>query len=194
MIYTYNKEKLYFQRISKRTIGTLLLVFLSVTVLITMLSYKALPEKEYSTEYITEEGKVIILKEKEDSLTASKLKTYIYSLNLKYPEIVFAQAKAESAYFKSPVYLENHNLFGMKEASLRPNTAIGTNRNHAVYTDWRSSVIDYALYQAAYLKNVKTESEYYQYLGANYATDSNYVAVVKDLVAKERANPTPMEK
>lgn len=112
-----------------------------------------------------------------DTFTIEKFKELLITLNVKYPDIVFAQAKIESGNFNSKIFRENHNLFGMKEARQRAHTAIGTRYNHAVYSDWRQSVLDYTIYQSCYLRKFN-RSEYIDYLGRNYAQDKNYVTKV----------------
>jgi flagellum-specific peptidoglycan hydrolase FlgJ len=108
----------------------------------------------------------------------------IYRMNFKYPHIVLAQAKLESGNFQSIIFKENNNIFGMKQARTRPTTATGTSRSHATYGTWKDSIIDYALYSSTYLSG-KTESEYYAYLGRNYAQDPEYVAKLRQIVEKE---------
>ena len=39
---------------------------------------------------------------------------YILELNIQHPEVVLRQARIESGNFKSRVFLENNNMFGMK--------------------------------------------------------------------------------
>jgi uncharacterized FlgJ-related protein len=95
---------------------------------------------------------------------------------------VFAQAVRESG-FKSAIFNENNNMFGMKQAVSRPTTSIGTNRNHAMFENWRDCLIDYSLYQAAYLSHIKTEAQYYEYL-KSYAEDPNYGTAVKAIADK----------
>jgi flagellum-specific peptidoglycan hydrolase FlgJ len=106
-------------------------------------------------------------------------------LNVKFPYIVMAQSIQETGHWKSGIFLENHNLFGMKEAQRRITTAEGTNRNHAYYNHWRESVYDYAFYQCRYLNGIHTESDYFTYLGASYAEDSSYVERLKKVIEKE---------
>jgi len=101
---------------------------------------------------------------------------YINFLGIKHPEIVLNQAILESGNFGSDIYKENHNLFGMKEAKARTTTALGTNRNHAYYTNWKASVIDYCLYQRRYYKG----GDYYQFLESKgYATSKKYIKKLK---------------
>jgi hypothetical protein len=56
----------------------------------------------------------------------------------------------------------------------RPTTAIGENRGHAVYLNWRMSIIDYALYQSSYLNDMDRE-QYIQYIKKNYSETSDYI-------------------
>jgi hypothetical protein len=132
-----------------------------------------------------EELRLII--EKHDEFTTDKLHQYLKDLNIKFPEIVYAQACLETGKFTSEVFKNNRNLFGMKEAKVRPTTNCGTDLGHAVYFTWRESVMDYALYQAAFLSDIRTEEEYYNYLSQFYAEDPSYVVKVKAIVAQNQS-------
>jgi uncharacterized FlgJ-related protein len=109
----------------------------------------------------------------------NNLYAYIIAMEIKYPEIVFAQAKLESSHFKSKIFRENHNLFGMKLPRKRKTTATGENRGHSVYSNWMSSVQDYKLWQDRIIHKLNTKNKYYAYLGKNYAADENYVKLLK---------------
>jgi flagellum-specific peptidoglycan hydrolase FlgJ len=101
----------------------------------------------------------------------------IYNLKIAHPDIVMAQAIIESGNFKSNIFKENNNLFGMKMPEYRKTTAIGTNRGHAVYRNWRESVIDYALWQGKRARH-STTNQYLRRL-RSYATDPNYITKIK---------------
>ena len=101
-----------------------------------------------------------------------------------YPDVAMAQSMLETGYFKSGIFLDNNNLFGMKQATVRVNTASGTQHNHAYYDTWRESVYDYAFYQTRYLSGAKTESEYLYVLGQSYAEDPNYVTKLQNEIKK----------
>ena len=60
--------------------------------------------------------------------------------------IVGSIALHETNNFQSDIYKENNNLFGMKQATKRENTAIGTNREHAVYCCDEDSILDFFLW------------------------------------------------
>lgn len=99
---------------------------------------------------------------------------YILELNIQHPEVVLRQARIESGNFKSRVFLENNNMFGMKIPNKRPNMVSGSNRGYAVYNTWQESVIDYALYQVYSGKNLSKE-DYINMLNNNYAKDTEYL-------------------
>jgi flagellum-specific peptidoglycan hydrolase FlgJ len=132
---------------------------------------------------LTPEEKLIIIREY-NGFTKEALEDKIKSLNFKFPYIILAQSIQETGNYKSTIFRENNNLFGMKEAVLRTNLAKGTNRGHAYYDTWQDSLIDYALYSATYLSDIKTEGEYFEYLRQNYAEDKSYVTRLKALIKK----------
>lgn len=99
-------------------------------------------------------------------------------LKIKYPEVALSQARLETGNFTSAIFKENHNLFGMKMAELRPTSAVGVNRGHALYTNWKESVIDYALFQSftiSRLKNVSKDA-YREHIQKYYSETSDYLA------------------
>lgn len=104
---------------------------------------------------------------------------YIHKLNIAHLDIVYMQARVESANFTSTVFLKNNNIFGMKKVERRPTTQIGACKHgYGIYENWKMSVIDYALLQAWSYKNL-SEEEYLKQLKASYAEDSNYVKKLK---------------
>jgi len=177
MIYTYDKQKLRYNKVSLRTKTFTLLISLLVIWLISTAMSKTVTE----TFYVTGETKMLVLEE-HNEFSEEKLDAYLKEINIKFPDIVKAQATLETGYFKSEIFLVNHNLFGMKVAKLRPTTALGENRGHAYYDNWKQSVIDYAFYQSSYLRQAKTEEEYLGYLKISYAEDPNYINKLKKLI------------
>jgi hypothetical protein len=135
---------------------------------------------KYGFDSLSDEQRIMILS-KSDKFTEDKLKQYLLDLNVKFPHIVFAQAKLESGDFQSNIFRENNNIFGMKEAKSRVTTNVGTDNGHAKYENWRQSVLDYAFYQASFLSDLKTEDEYYSYLNKNYAEVPDYANRVKSI-------------
>ena len=133
---------------------------------------------------INNEVKVIIAKQNEFS--EEKLTRLISSLHFPFPHIVMAQAMHETNFFTSSIFRENNNLFGMKMATVRITTSKDVNREHAVYDTWMDSVYDRAFYSATYLSNVKTEDEYYSFLGQFYAEDPEYVNKLKQIIASKQ--------
>lgn len=124
-------------------------------------------------ERILYEDKIIVQKYNEE-FTIERLNKLLKQLKVKHTDLVIAQCKLETGNFNSKVFHENNNLFGMKLPSSRITTAIGDNLNHAKYSTWQESVIDYAIYQSTYLRNT-TREQYIEYLRLNYAQDENYI-------------------
>jgi len=173
MLYKFDKHKMNFV-IATRTYLRMIYCLLLGSIISLAISFYMQTEKLNTIKYITEETRMLVINQ-ENEFSEVKLKEYIIGLNIKFPHIVFAQAKLESGYFKSTIFRENNNLFGMKIATRRPTTNKGENRGHAVFDNWKESVLDYAFYQARFLGDIKTEGEYIQYLKANYAEDPGYV-------------------
>jgi uncharacterized FlgJ-related protein len=180
MYYKFNEETLLPEKVN---VSNKTLTGLGAAVgLILLFGFTSNPANE--VQNLSQEDKLIVIREYNE-FSEEKLIEKITELNFRYPHIILAQAKLESGHFKSTIFLENNNMFGMKEAKLRANLAKGTNRNHAYYDTWQESVIDYALYYSSYLRSIKTEGEYFEYLRQNYAEDPTYVQRLKQIINKQ---------
>ncbi len=181
MLFIFDKNQLVHRKVTNKAI---LLAILGVVVFSTYLSI-FMSTQVYRTKILTEEARLIVMRE-ENVFSKEKLKEYILQLNIKFPQIVLAQAELESGNFTSPIFKENHNFFGMKCAKLRPTTNKGENKGHAYFDTWRDCVVDYAFYSATYLNDIRSEAEYLDYLRQNYAEDPNYVDKVKQIIERNR--------
>ena len=180
MVYKYDEKQLMFRKNSKFIYYSL--IILLVTIIISYMIGR-LVNLNNLTKY--EKELVILNLEKEkNNFTEEKLIDLLKELNVRFPHIVLAQAKLESGNYKSKVFLQNHNLFGMRQARVRVNTAKGTNLNHAYYDTWKESVIDYAFYQCRYMSNASTEAEYFIALDASYAEATQYSGILKQIIKK----------
>lgn len=189
MLYTYCKDSLTFKRINPRKIfkaAGASLLFLGITYYTTY----NVAKMNATTKFVTNmpyEQKVLIVNEfSKSEFSKEAVVEELKRLNVKYPHIVLAQALIESGHFQSNIFRSNNNLFGMKEAKQRTTTARGTNLGHAYYDTWKESILDYAIFQSAYLRDLKTEEQYLSYLGANYAEASNYEVAVMNMVKNEK--------
>lgn len=170
MIYKFNKEMLKYENITPKVIGIIISLTLVITTILSFITLMSVND----VKLISAETKAIILRDN-DVFTRDKLKNYLEQLNVKYPDVVMAQAEIESGHFTSKLFRENNNMFGMKISTSRPTTQNGEQNGYAYYNTWRESVLDYAMYSACYLNKIQTKKEYLQYLGKNYAEDSCYV-------------------
>jgi flagellum-specific peptidoglycan hydrolase FlgJ len=79
------------------------------------------------------------------------LKKCLQYEGINYPEIVILQSRLETGNYSSDIFLNGNNLFGMKYPGHRSTVAAGIYKEHAKYTHWSDSVMDYALWQKYYL-------------------------------------------
>jgi len=189
MLYTYCKDSLTFKRINPRkmlkAVGASLL-FLAITYYTTYNVAKMNATSKFVTNMPYEQKVLIVNEFSKSQFSKEAVVEELKRLNVKYPHIVLAQALIESGHFQSNIFRANNNLFGMKEAKQRTTTARGTNLGHAYYDNWKESILDYAIFQSAYLRDLKTEEQYLSYLGANYAEASNYKVAVQNMVKNEK--------
>lgn len=123
------------------------------------------------------------------SLTHELLYEQINQKNIKFPDIVFAQAVLESGHFKAPLFINKNNLFGMRIPKKRETTAVNKGKKgYALYENWDSSIDDYLLWQEFTLKNRGnlTRSQYFALLGKVYASDKRYVTSLKRVISEHQ--------
>lgn len=121
------------------------------------------------------ESAIVVAMDSTLEFTPEKFYETLKYLNVKFPDIVMAQAICESGNFSSYIWMENNNAIGMKEAKLRPTTCRGSSGGYAYYDNWWMCAADYALWQASFAKDIKTKTEYLNLLGRIYAEDAKYV-------------------
>ena len=121
-------------------------------------------------------------------LTKENLWSIIKSMDIMYPEIVFAQAILETGHFQSQNCKEANNLFGMMMPNVRETVAVGKNkRGFAVYETWVQSVQDYALYQSYTMRKKKmTESQYLNFIDKKYSESRGYAKLLKKIIQRHK--------
>lgn len=187
MLYTYCKDTLSFRKVTPtRKLGGILAVII-VTGYVVLTSMVSNAHQKGFKEALNEpmESEVVVLDSSEATFSRDALVKELKRLNVRFPHIVLAQSILETGYWESRIYEENNNLFGMKQARARATTAKGTQLGHAYYDNWKESVTDYALYQAAYLNKLRNESKYLKYLDKNYAEAKNYDDALTTIIERE---------
>ena len=154
-------------------------IFLFKLLFIPSISLKEVPSLKSKYEKVC-------IAEVQNNFTEEKFINKIKQLNLNYPHIVYAQAMLESGNFTSKIFKENNNMFGMKQARVRINLAKSTQYNHAYFETWEDCLLDFAFHRATYFSKLKTEQDYYNYLGKYYAEDPSYVGKLKSMVNKHK--------
>lgn len=175
-LYRFNKETLEYERIKVWRYVILATILFATIVILSSFTHT----KEIQTKYIEAEKKIelSIANEFSEEAFMEELKKY----NFRYPDVIIAQARLESANFTSPIFREGNNIFGMKEAKSRLNVAKGTFRNHALYNSWQESLFDRALYEASYTHKIKSKENYIEYLDRLYAEDGSYAIKLKKAI------------
>lgn len=150
---------------------------ITILLIVILSAFTRIEEKPQMIKKVYIQAETQLLKPKND-FSKEKLVQLIKDLHIQYPEIVYSQFTFESGHFKSPMFKRQNNIMGMQYATSRPTTAIGEEGGYAVFRDWRDCVIDYALYQSAFLRGA-TREEYYHYLQQVYAKNPNYTKELK---------------
>jgi hypothetical protein len=180
MIYIYDKKSRDFKKINFSNHLPKFIFVVSVLISIGAVSQI----QNYRDGELTEQ-EIELIFAKQNEFSEEKLISKLKELNFRFPHIVLAQSKIETGHFKSKMFNENNNLFGMKQATTRINTAEGTQHGHAYYNTWTESVYDYAFYSSTYLHKIKNESDYFAYLSESYAEDPNYITKLKNIIEQE---------
>lgn len=157
---------------NKRILFRYAVTILGLLLIVALVSLVEKPKVVYVQNW--ERIPVVVYRDKPDMFTEDKLISYLKALNIKYPEIVFAQAVIESGNFTSKKFNKDNNLFGMKKARNRATLALDSEGNYARFNTWRESVIDYALYQSMFVRKIKSRDAYISHLADSYATSPNY--------------------
>ncbi len=129
---------------------------------------------------------------KDQPFSEDLLKKCIYYERIKYQDMVLLQSQLETGYYTSDIFLNGHNCFGMRFPNRRPTVATGTYKEHAQYSHWSESVIDYGLWQNWYLsrgyriEGSNDDAFYLVFLKCvHYATDPRYVSKLVEMSQKD---------
>jgi uncharacterized FlgJ-related protein len=117
------------------------------------------------------------------SFTREALIEEIKCHGFKYPDLILAQALLETGHFKSTIFKENNNLFGMKQPRKRYTLCKGSNLKHGVYDNWKISVEDRMIYDTLYLKDM-TRTQYLKFLDNVYCKSGYYSRTLENLIKK----------
>ena len=140
LLYSQIYEKLY--NIVKHYKGGQLLQLLILivlgwnTILLGKQNFNEYRYKAYAEKFKNQSFSPITFK---DALKESGLPT-------KHIDEIFRHAQRESGNFKSKIFRDQNNAFGMRLAKRRKTLAESRKRGYAVYSNWYDSVYDYWLW------------------------------------------------
>lgn len=198
MLYYFDDGKLEY-RFARKTVLALgifvSLLIISLVIMITSFSSSdSNPKKNHNSIDLStlEPEERIIMLNNLDEFSEEKLKDYLLELNVKFPDIAFAQARYESGNWGTnpgaELFEANNNLFGMRIATARTATNQGAQGGYAYYSNWRMSAIDYAMWQNAVAGNLNTREEYIEYLKQKYA-EGSYASIMDILGEVQKKYP-----
>lgn len=178
--YSFCEKKLEYERFSIARLAPLVLFVFLIGLLVGSIMARG-PEKKVTSPEEYEELILLVDATENDLMSPKAMYEYMKEVGIKYPEIVWSQVVMETG-FTSQISIENHNFFGMKRATARPNTQSGENLGHATYRNWKMAVLDYALWQASTgLWKARSEDQYFAYLAEHYAASPTYATKVKSI-------------
>ena len=175
--YYFDKKSLNFKKLN----GWFIIVMVSLCSISFSVGWIISSKNEIKKlkEYDAQEEMILI--KNGDKFSEEKLILFLKELNVKFPEIIYAQARLESNSFQSSVFIENTNMFGMRESNFRPNLQIGLQNTYGVYHSWRQCVEDYVMFYCCYLRELKTKEQYYDYIEKHYSETPGYSERVRNI-------------
>mgnify|MGYP001233914159 FL=1 len=180
-LYKYDEDSISFKKVSYVKYLTLWTIFTMGVLLYGIVK----PPKVEVVEKLTPMEKYIVINEA-TKFSEEKLIEEIKRLNFNFPYLVYCQSYVETGAWTSRIYRENNNLFGMKQAQVRANLAVGTQYEHAYYNNWKESLYDYAFYYSEYLSDIKDEDQYIDYVNQRYAEHPEYDLMIREVLPKAK--------
>ena len=174
-IYTYCKKTLTYSKINLSSY-----LIRSAVILVTALSLVSI-----NTMDANEYERILEVRMKGNEFSEERFRAKLDELNVRFADVAVAQAALETNTFRSNIFVENNNLFGMKEAKTRINLARGSQHGHAYYDSWEDSVLDYAMWCATYAKHCRTNEQFLSLLNGYYAEDPNYIAKLRRIMSRQ---------
>lgn len=176
-LYIYDESTLDYILVTRKYL------FAGFITLLIGFSFGAIYFKNQVKKQIDPEELVILLNTNTNKrISNEKVLEYIRQLNIKFPDIVYAQSILESGKYRSALTKSNNNIFGMKHPTQRPTLSKGEENGYAYFDTWKDCILDYAIYQSRYLNEIKTKEQYFEYLQKSYAEDQNYILKIKQIL------------
>lgn len=185
-IFLFNKETLSYENPKNKTYAKIFLYIIACFSILFTLGYFSGTNNYIVNHFVNKTEVTDTLVIHGEPFTEESLIRLLKDCNAKYPHIILAQAKLESANFKSKLFKQNFNVFGMKLARQRITTALGEKDGYAYYRDWVDCIYDYCMWSQIMTSNVSNENEYFNKLQEKYAEDTIYVSKLKFIIEKNK--------
>lgn len=170
-IFKQNQDMSFINITNKIRLQKILLV--SICILYFLSSFRN--EVKFVEKEITIKDTIYLQQDIKDiELTEEEVLKELIKQGCILPNVALAQAKIESAHFKSAITKENKNIFGVKTSNSEfvkkdSNGKAVKNRDHNVFESYKMCIKEYVRIQNRYLKNIN----------GKYAGDSGYIQKIK---------------
>lgn len=114
----------------------------------------------------------------DDSFSVENFKAYLEQIDAPHAHVIYSIAKHESG-FRSELFINNNNLFGMRRPNTRPNKSIQQGQRWAKFEHWTHSVDDFILYMQYTGMDDASEQRFLSHIDRNYAMRNGYGQTLK---------------
>lgn len=146
-----------------------------------------LSKEQEKVKQVTKANQVRLDELMNAEFSSDALRELLMLIGAPSPDIIYNQARLETANFTSRVFKEANNLYGMHFARVRSTTASGyiiaDNRSKvAKYDSWVDSCLDLMLYFEYYKGLGYNTEDYYSFLiSVGYCEKDSYVNILKSM-------------
>lgn len=138
-------------------------------------------QEKQTLTFATDKDTVVV-----DTCMYTRVYKFIKEVGMKYPDVVFAKAILESGHFKSKMFLNKNNLFGMKRAVHRTTLGQGNPGEYVYFKSIEESIIDYKLYQMQFVHEINSEEMYIKRICQSYSSNDNYQKLLLSVLESAR--------
>lgn len=175
----------------RRTLWVILFVFTTQIVQAPRLSFNDLSK---ANQILAHQLKEKEIQQKDEHFQQAEFSPQVFYealifVGVQNPDIVFKQSVLETGWFKSQLFTQYNNPFGMKQPVHRETLCIGTELGHGYFPHWYDAVKDYKLWQEYWIEHELDPEDYYSFLDElPYAEAQNYTRTLRTIDINDYLN------
>lgn len=168
--------------IEKKELLILMVLILASTILISLIAIYNDIQNQILKDEIKQLKSIKKIEYKKTDFNIDSVYFELKKYKVKHIDIAIAQFLYETGFGSgecSDMLCLGNNLFAMKKSSIRPNVCDGEfcpkgGGYYAYYSNWKQSVLDYALYQSHYINKNTTRKSWLVFLEKKYSKTKGY--------------------